>query len=306
MAAAPRAAAGRSAASPPPAPPPPAAPVAGRPVAVVTGFIARSARGEITTLGRGGSDFSAALFGAAAGVAEIQIWTDVPGILRADPRHVAEPAVIPGMRFDEAAELAFFGAKVLHPRAVEPARRAGIPVRVLGTFHVDPRDPTPVPRLGTVIDDRIPAEAVRGLSIREGVGSLHVQSLRMLEAHGFLARVFDILARRRLSVDVVATSEVSVSMTLDCGGEELDQAVAEISRFAEVEHIPERSILCVVGAGLRGDAAILARIFGALGREHIPVRLISQGASRINITLVTDPPDAALAMRALHREFFEA
>jgi len=273
-------------------------------VHVVNGFVARSARGEITTLGRGGSDLSAALFGVAAAAREIQIWTDVPGIMRADPKVVEQPRVVPTMRFEEAAELAFFGAKVLHPRTVEPARAAGVPVRVLGTFQVDPSDPTPVAEQGTLIDDNAPEEPVRGLAIHKGVQSLHIHSLGMLEAPGFLSRVFEILSRNRISVDVVATSEVSVSMTLDSYGEELDQAIAEISAFAEVEQIPDRSILCIVGSGLRRDTVLLSRIFQILARGGVPVRVISQGASRINITLVTDPPHASGAMQALYSEFF--
>ena len=273
-------------------------------VPIVTGFIAHSEAGEITTLGRGGSDFSAALFGVAAGVEEIQIWTDVPGIMRADPKVVDAPAVVPAMRFEEAAELAFFGAKVLHPRTIEPARNAGIPVRVLGTFQVDPEDPTPVSSQGTLIDDKAPAEPVRGLAIHKGVQSLHIHSLGMLSAPGFLARVFEILSRQSVSVDVVATSEVSVSMTLDNNGAGLVRAMEEIATFAEVEQTPGRSILCVVGAGLRQDTALLARIFDILAAKSVPVHVISQGASRINITVVTDPPHASTAMTALYDTFF--
>jgi aspartate kinase len=273
-------------------------------IPIVTGFIAHSEAGEITTLGRGGSDFSAALFGVAARAEEIQIWTDVPGIMRADPKVVDDPQVVPAMHFEEAAELAFFGAKVLHPRTIEPARKAGIPVRVLGTFAVDPKDPTPISDQGTLIDDRAPSEPVRGLAIHKGVQSLHVHSLGMLEAPGFLGRVFEILARNSISVDVVATSEVSVSMTLDKNGAGLERAIAEIAKFAEVELISDRSILCVVGAGLRGETSLLARIFDILAENKVPVRVISQGASRINITVVTNPPHASTAMRALYQTFF--
>jgi aspartate kinase len=268
-------------------------------IPVVTGFIAKSQQGEITTLGRGGSDLSAAIFGAAAGCEEIQIWTDVPGILRADPRVVPDSEVLPALRFEEAAELAFFGAKVLHPRTIEPARSAGIPVRVLGTFQSGSASDK-----GTLIHDAAPPEPVRALAIRRQVESLHVHSLRMLEAHGFLSRVFEILARYGISVDVIATSEVSISMTFDRVEADLKSAVKEISEFAEVEQIPERSILCVVGAGLREDTSLLARIFKILADHQIPVHVISQGASRINITLVTDPPHGQAAMRALYENLF--
>lgn len=273
--------------------------------AVVTGYVARTEEGDATTLGRGGSDLSAAVFGAAAGSEEIQIWTDVPGILRADPRVVPGAGVIPQIRFEEAAELAYFGAKVLHPRTIEPARRAGIPVRVLGTFQVDPNGDLPVSRQGTLISDQAPSEAVRALAIRRQVQSLLVRSTRMLEAHGFLSRVFAIFERHRISIDVIATSEVSISMTFDRDEIALGAAVKEISQFAEVEQIPERSILCLVGSGLREDAGLLARVFSVLAGENVPVHVISQGASRINITLVTDPPHGKNAMRALHRELFE-
>jgi aspartate kinase len=273
--------------------------------AVVTGYIARTEEGDATTLGRGGSDLSAAVFGAAAGSEEIQIWTDVPGILRADPRVVQSAAVIPQIRFEEAAELAYFGAKVLHPRSIEPARRAGIPVRVLGTFQVDPNGDMPVSRQGTLIHDKAPSEPVRALAIRRQVQSLLVHSTRMLEAHGFLSRVFSVFERHRISIDVIATSEVSVSMTFDRDEVTLEAAVKEISEFAEVEQIPERSILCLVGAGLREDTGLLARVFSVLAEAKIPVHVISQGASRINITLVTDPPHGKNAMQALHRDLFE-
>jgi len=271
---------------------------------VVTGFVARTVDGSVTTLGRGGSDFTAALFGAALEVEEIQIWTDVPGFLRADPRFVEGAGLIPEMRFEEAAELSYFGAKVLHPRTIEPARRRGVPVRVLGTFQVDPDDPTPVSEQGTLISVDAALEPVRALALQKGVQSLHVHSLGMLEAPGFLSRVFEVLARHCVSVDVVATSEVSVSMTFDKAGLDLGPAVSEISRFAEVELSADRTILCLVGAGLSQDSALLGRVFTCLGQAGIPTHVISQGASRINLTLVTDPPHGAAAMRVLHRELF--
>ncbi len=215
-------------------------------IPVVTGFVGHSPKGEITNLGRGGSDYSAALFGAAAGVEEIQIWTDVPGILRADPRVVPEAKVIAAIRFEEAAELAYFGAKVLHPSTIEPARRKGIPVRVLGTFDGDSSSQKPAESRGTLIDDEAPIEPVRALAVQREVQSLHIHSLRMLDAPGFLARVFEILARHHISVDVIATSEVSVSMTLDRHEGDLAAAVEEIGAFAKsATHDPHpKEALC--------------------------------------------------------------
>ena len=273
-------------------------------VPIVTGYIGRSRGGEITTLGRGGSDLTASIFGAAVGAEEIQIWTDVPGILRADPKVVPEVEVVPELSFEEAAELAYFGAKVLHPRTTEPARDRGIPVRVLGTFHIDPDSPEPVSGEGTLIHARASEEPIRAMALQKKVQSLHVHSLRMLEAPGFLSRVFEILARHRISVDVIATSEVSISMTLDLYEGDLEEAIEEISSFAEVERAPGRSILCLVGAGIRRDTGLLARIFRMLAEEAVPVHVISQGASRINITLVTQPPHGERAMRRLYEGLF--
>ncbi len=271
---------------------------------VVSGFIGRSTQGEITTLGRGGSDFSAALFGAALEVDEIQIWTDVQGILRADPRVVKDARVVPMISFEEAAELSFFGAKVLHPRTVEPAHHKNIPVRVLGTFHVQPDDPTPIASQGTVIDDRAPNETIRALAVRREVQSIHLHSMRMLEAPGFLASVFEILRKHRISVDVIATSEVSVSMTFDRTEGNLRAALEELSAIARVETAPVRSILCMVGTGLRDDTSVLARVFQRLAEHQVPVYVVTQGASRINITLVTDPEHTRVALEVLHQEFF--
>ncbi|MBK05878.1 MAG: hypothetical protein CL920_05120 [Deltaproteobacteria bacterium] len=273
-------------------------------IAIVTGFIGRTIDGEVTTLGRGGGDLSAAIFGATIGVEEIQIWTDVPGFLRADPRVVGSTSIIPHMRFEEAAELAYFGAKVLHPRTIEPARRQGIPVRILGTFQIDPEHPEEIYKNGTLIGVDAPPEPLRAIAARHDVDSLHIQSSRMLEAPGFLSRVFTIFARHGISVDVIATSEVSISMTLDKHDQGMHEAIQEISAFAEVEHAEERSILCLVGEGLKTDTTLLARVFEILSQHELPLHVISQGASQINITLVTEPAFANIAMEVLHKEFF--
>ncbi|TNE51361.1 MAG: aspartate kinase [Deltaproteobacteria bacterium] len=276
-------------------------------VPVITGFIGRSIDGEITTLGRGGSDFSAAVFGAAIGVQEIQIWTDVPGFLRADPRVVEDPALIPAMEFDEAAELAYFGAKVLHPRTLEPARKRNIPVRVMGTFHVKPDELASGKANGTLITNSGTPENVRALAIRENVDTLHIHSLRMLEAPGFLARIFNILANFQISVDVLATSEVSVSMTFDNYERPLlEKAIKEIEQFAKVNFHPDRSIICLVGSKLRNDTTLIGRVFSLLGQNEIPLEVISQGASQINLSFVTEAKFGRLAMKVLHDEFFIA
>lgn len=269
---------------------------------VVTGFLGRTADGCITTLGRGGSDFSAAICGAALGVDEIQIWTDVPGFLDADPSIVPGARLIPTLHFDEAVELAYFGAKVLHPRTIDPARKAGIPVRVLGSFDIVPGTRNGGPGRGTLINDSAGEATIRALALRRNVHTLHVHSSRMLDAPGFLARLLGIFARHNLSVDVVATSEVSVSMTFDCSANKLEKAIAECSQFASVEVSPNRSIICIVGEGLRTDPSLLSRIFATCAANNVPVHVISQGASRLNLTMVTDAEAAEVAMTSLHQD----
>ena len=277
----------------------------GEVIPVVTGFLGRTAAGDVTTLGRGGSDFSAALFAAATDAEEIQIWTDVSGFLEADPGVVIEASVIPSMLFEEAAELAYFGARVLHPRTIEPARLKGIPVRVLGTFDEDPEAKVEgSDDRGTLISDDAPPVPIRAIAMREDVQSLHIHSLRMLDAPGFLVRVFEVFARHKISVDVIATSEVSVSMTFNSSGAGLQAAIDEISSFAKVESSPPRALLCLVGSGLREDPSLLARVFGVFAEWAIPIHVISQGASRINVNLVTDSSMAHVALQALYAELF--
>ncbi len=275
-------------------------------VPVVTGFIGRSIDGEITTLGRGGSDFSAAIFGAALRVEEIQIWTDVPGFLRADPRFIDGSELIPEMTFDEAFELAYFGAKVLHPRTIEPAQKAGIPVRVVGTFHVTPSQVEAGEIPGTLIHSGAPPEALRALAIREEVTALQIRSTKMLEAPGFLAKIFSIFAEKEISVDVVTTSEVSVSVTFDqYSGKNLEEAIAEISQFADVSGPYTRSLICAVGSDLGKNGRLITQIFDLLSRGEIPIYLISQGASRLNVTIITDRKFARSALELLHSELIQ-
>ncbi|MFO0603208.1 MAG: aspartate kinase [Polyangiales bacterium] len=266
-------------------------------VPVVTGFIGKTRDGRITTLGRGGSDYSAALFGAAIGADEIEIWTDVPGVMSADPRVVPEAHTIPALSFDEAAELAYFGAKVLHPKTIHPAVRRGIPVRVKNTF--EPAHP------GTVITSRgdLGARGARAIAHKRGIAAVNVVSTRMLLAHGFLARIFEVFARHRVVVDLVATSEVSVSCTVD-RDDRLDAALDELRAIGDVTVSRNRTLVCVVTAGLLQDASVCPRIFAALGREDIAVELLSMGASAINVSLVVGDGQGERAVRALHRELF--
>jgi len=271
---------------------------AGR-VVVTGGFVGAAPGGATTTLGRGGSDFSAALLGAAlkdagAQVEAIEIWTDVDGILTADPRVVAAARIVPEVGWAEAAELAFFGAKVLHPATIRPAVARGIPVRVRNTFR--PLAP------GTTVRDEAPGAGVRALAMRTGVSALFVGSPRMLLAHGYAARVFSVFERHAVPVDVIATSEVSISITVDSGAP-LAEVVRDLSAFAEVSVLPGLAVVSVVGRRLRSTPRVAASVFSALG--DINVVLISQGASETNLTFVVGAGDAPEALRRLHRELFE-
>jgi aspartate kinase len=271
---------------------------AGR-VVVTGGFVGAAPDGSTTTLGRGGSDYSAALLGAAlqdagAGVEAIEIWTDVDGILSADPRIVPAARIVPEVGYAEAAELAFFGAKVLHPATIRPAVTRGIPVKVKNTFR--PHAP------GTTVRAEVPGAGVMALAMRTGVVAIFVGSPRMLLAHGYAARVFAVFERHATPVDVIATSEVSISITVDARAP-IDDLVRDLSEFAEVSVLGDLAVVSVVGRKLRSTPRVAASVFAALG--DINVVLISQGASETNLTFVVQAANAPEAVRRLHRELFE-
>ena len=279
--------------------------LAGR-VAVVGGFVGATAAGVTTTLGRGGSDYSAALFGAALhglvapgggrlACREIQIWTDVDGMLTADPRVVEHPAVVDRLSFAEASELAYFGAKVLHPSTILPAVSAAIPVRILNS-----RRPA---GQGTAITSEPSSERrpVAALACKRRVTVVEIESTRMLMAYGFLRRLFQIFEAHRTPVDVVTTSEVSVSVTVD-DDRRLPDIVRELEQFAEVTVEPEMAILCAVGDNLRAQPSLAIRLLSAL--EGVPLRMVSQAASRRNMTVVLSDSDVAAAMARLHDAAF--
>lgn len=263
---------------------------------VLGGFIAANGKGETTTLGRGGSDYSAALVGACLAAREIQIWTDVSGVLTADPRVVQHAATIPRLSYAEAAELAFFGAKVLHPKTILPAVVRGIPVRICNSR--DPQGPDTEIHFDTEQSPR----TVKAIAHKRGVTIVHVTSARMLGAYGFLRALFEVFERHRTAVDVVTTSEVSVSLSLDDTA-----ALAEIARDLEqigaVKIERNRAVVCVVGEGLRNTPGIAASVFTAV--RDINVMLISQGASSVNLTFVVAEEQVERAVRQLHQAFFE-
>jgi aspartate kinase len=269
---------------------------AGR-IPVVTGFIAKDADGFITTLGRGGSDYSAAIFGAALGASEIEIWTDVDGVMTADPRIVPAARSLDRMSFAEAAELAYYGAKVIHPATIQPAVWKNIPIRVLNTMR--PEHP------GTLVLREVaePAPGVRSIASKGGISAVHVTSLRMLLQFGFMRRMFEVFERHKVVIDMISTSEVSVTVTTD-NPRHLPAVEAELREFAEVRIEHEKAIVCLVGEGLRSSKDVLTRIFATLERENVPVRMVSVGASRINVSLLVDRGDERRAVQSLHREFF--
>jgi aspartate kinase len=265
-------------------------------VPVMGGFIASSVDGVTTTLGRGGSDYTAALVGAALGAREIQIWTDVPGVLTADPRIVSEARTIPRLSYAEAAELAYFGAKVLHPKTILPAIVRNIPVRICDSRAADAPD--------TIVyfDAEMTPRTVKAIACKTGIHIVHVTSARMLGAYGFLRAIFEVFEKHRTVVDIVTTSEVSVSLSLE-DTSALDEVVKDLEKFSAVRVERERAIVCVVGEGLRNTPGIAARVFNTI--RDINVLLISQGASNINLTFVVKETRARETVRRLHEAFFE-
>jgi aspartate kinase len=266
-------------------------------VPVLGGFIASSAAtGETTTLGRGGSDYTAGLVGAALRSKEIQIWTDVSGVLTADPRVVPEARTIPRLSYAEAAELAYFGAKVLHPKTILPAVVRHVPVRICNSRA--PRSPDTV----VYFDAEMTPRTVKAIAHKTGVLIVHVTSARMLGAYGFLRAIFEVFERHRTAVDIVTTSEVSVSLSLEDPAR-LDAITEDLKHIAAVHVEPDRAIVCIVGEGLRATPGIAGRVFSTI--RDINVLLISQGASNINLTFVVEARHAEEAVRRLHAAFFE-
>jgi len=264
-------------------------------IPVMGGFIGRTKDGATTTLGRNGSDYSAAIVGAAIGADEVQIWTDVDGLLTCDPRLVPGARVIERLSFDEAAELAQFGAK-LHPRTLEPAVEANIPVRVLNTHN--PSSP------GTLITRDVDRAAAgpRSIARKKNITMVHVSSNKMLGTHGFLAKFFDVFAQLGISVDLIATSEVSVTVTVD-EKHDIEEMVKRLKTLADqVELIDGQSIIAVVGQNLMLDSSVGARILEAIA---VPVKMISLGRSGLNLSLVVDDANADRAVKAIHHALFE-
>lgn len=268
-------------------------------VPVITGYIGHDADGRVTTLGRGGSDLTATAVAAAAGFDEVQVWKDVDGMMSADPRVVATAEPVPFVTYDEAAELAFFGAQVLHPISMQPARKASIPVRVKNSYN--PSHP------GSLIAATKPAcpQLVTAITSKRRITIVDIVSTRMLGSHGFLARVFDVFAKNKISVDVVATSEVSISLTLDKHQHLTEAVIAELSQVAQVDVKTDRAIVSFV-ADCQRSTELIAASFSILARNDLQVEMISQGASKASIALVVADEQAHAAVSFLHDCFFGA
>ena len=265
-------------------------------IPVMGGFIAASRSGETTTLGRGGSDYSAALIGAALKAREIQIWTDVTGVLTCDPRICTEARTLKTLSYEEAAELAYFGAKVLHPKTIQPAVDLQIPVRVCNSHQPEARGTMILPQAQTT------PRLVKSIAYKKGITILHITSARMLGAYGFMSAIFQIFERHRTVIDVVTTSEVSVSLTLD-NTDSLEAVARDLQRIGRVEIEPNQAVICVVGSGLRDTSGVAAQIFNAI--SDINVSLISHGASSVNMTFVVEETVVGEVVRRLHETFFK-
>lgn len=268
-------------------------------VPVLTGFLGRNQSGHTTTLGRGGSDYSASILARAVCADELEIWTDVDGILTADPRLVPDAQVLPTLSFGEASELAYSGARVLHPSTITPAMEAGIAVRVLNT-HQSARPGT------LILGDPDPADVahVRSIAHKTGVQVVTIVSPRMLDRHGFISRIADVFDRHGVSIDMISTSEVSVSLTTDEAIEELGPLLQELREFSTVSTEPGRGMVSVVGAGLGASSHAIGHILQTVASSGTEVEMVSYGATRLNFSFLIDETRVPGVVRALHARYF--
>lgn len=260
---------------------------------ITQGFICRNMKGEVDNLKRGGSDYTASLVGAAIRAEEVQIWTDIDGMHNNDPRIVKRTFPIAELTFDEAAELAYFGAKILHPATILPAKKYGIPVRLLNTMQPEAK--------GTLIATKSASREVKAIAAKDGITAIKIKSSRMLLAYGFLRRIFEIFERYKTSIDMITTSEVAVSVTID-DAKNLDKIVAELKEFCIVDIDTDQTIICIVGDFLAEKKGIAKKLFGALGST--PIRMISYGGSAHNISVLIDSTHKNEALNALNEGLF--
>jgi aspartate kinase len=265
-------------------------------VPVMGGFIASNEAGITTTLGRGGSDYTGALVGGALTAEAIEIWTDVDGIMTSDPRVCPDALRVKVISFEEAAELAYFGAKVLHPATILPAVKKNIPVHVLNSRNASNE--------GTRIISLAPhcKSPFKSIAVKKRLSIIDVVASRMLMTHGYMAEIFSVFDKHHCAVDMVSTSEVSVSLTVD-SNDNLPAIAADLSKLADVKYEGRKALVCMVGEDIRGQNGMAAQVFSAI--RHINVRMISQGASEINMSFMIDEDDADEAVRSLHAAFFK-
>ena len=265
-------------------------------IPIMGGFIAANRSGETTTLGRGGSDYSAALVGAALKAKEIQIWTDVTGVLTCDPRICSDARTVEVLSYNEAAELAYFGAKVLHPKTIQPAVDHSIPVRVCNSHEPNEK--------GTMVlaESEIATNKIKSIAHKTGISILRISSARMLGSYGFMSALFQVFERFRTVIDVISTSEVSVALTLD-NTESLEKIVTELERLGDVEVEHGFAVICIVGEGLRSSSGLASKIFSTI--DDVNISLISHGASSVNMTFVVEEPKVKDVIEKLHTTFFQ-
>lgn len=261
---------------------------------ITQGYICRNLYGEVDNLKRGGSDYSASLIGAAIGADEIQIWTDISGMHNNDPRFVKDTRPVYRLTFDEAAELAYFGAKILHPSSILPAQLKAIPVRLKNTMQPDDE--------GTLISSDSPGEGIKAIAAKDGITAIKIKSGRMLMAYGFLRRVFEVFERYKTPIDMISTSEVSLSLTID-DTSWLEKIVDELKIYGSVEVSEKNTIVCLVGYTIVEQKGYISKIFEAL--KHISVRMISYGGSRHSISLLINSDDKKEVLQSLHTNLFE-
>jgi aspartate kinase len=267
-------------------------------VPIITGYIGKTQKGEITTLGRGGSDYTAAIIGAALKAEAIQIWKEVDGILTTDPRLVPEARVVSELAFEEASELAYFGAKVLHPKTILPAMKAGVPVQVLNTFNPAGTGTTIV---SSFTERKEKSHSVEAMTFKKGVTAIHVNSPEFFDGSGLMAQLFKIFEKHKTSIDVVSTSVAGVSVTID-NVEHLEALTDALAELGTVTIEANKAVVCIVGGSVNA-AGIAGKLFTVLGENNIAVELISQASGGVSLTFVVAESDAESALKVLHKSF---
>lgn len=265
----------------------------GQNIFITQGYICRNARGEIDNLKRGGSDYSASLIGAAIQASEVQIWTDIDGMHNNDPRVVKKTFPIEQLSFDEAAELAYFGAKILHPASIWPAQHFNIPVKLLNTMQPEAK--------GTIITEMPNGDGVKAIAAKDGIIAIKIKSSRMLLAYGFLRKIFEVFEKYRTPIDMITTSEVAVSLTIE-NTPYLDQLLKELQPFGSVELDHHQTIVSIVGNEVAATPSILKKLFDAL--NEVPLRMISYGGSRHNISILIGGQHKEKTLQLLNKGLF--